>query len=151
MGDVIEFVELTPLRYGSWSCEPTPFRMNNQTYLHGTCDCGTQRPVRKAKLESGDTRSCGCKRGENVMLAAGNLPRTRPVAHYVMLIDGSNIGTRWAKDDPDTVNPWFPSVKDPPDEAKAMTRQEAEVWVLQRIKYRTLQGRRYGRMIIREL
>jgi hypothetical protein len=142
------------MSYGYW--EPTGSiekRAGYKLFLECKCCCGCVSWIRESELTTGRSKSCGCKRGELVSKADSNFSTTQPRVekYFVEMFDGSNIGTRWASGEPTDQNPWFASVMEPPPEARAMTKEEAESWKFQRIKHRLGQNRPYGTMIVRQL
>lgn len=50
-------------RFGRWLVQSVKSHGSNG-YLHCLCDCGAQRAVRVGRLESAESRSCGCLAAE---------------------------------------------------------------------------------------
>lgn len=92
-------------------------------HLECTCVCGTKKFVRKDALEQGKVVTCGQTHGGSESL---------PKHDYVKTKDNSG---RFAVGEPDELRPWGPFIN-----AREMSRQEAESWVVQRIKYRAQNG-----------
>jgi len=88
-------------------------------HLECVCVCGTKKFVRKDALEQGKVVSCGQTHGGSESV---------PKHFYVKVGDATD---RWAVGEPEERSPWGAFIN-----AREMTRQEAESWVIRRIAAR---------------
>lgn len=59
--------DLTGQRFGRLTAiEPAGYRKNNIPVWRCLCDCGNETEIRENALISGNTKSCGCLRKENL-------------------------------------------------------------------------------------
>ena len=66
-----KYIDITGQRFGSWTVlEKAPPRPGGKgAYWICECDCGAISEVQGASLRKGDSKSCGCRKGEFVSYA----------------------------------------------------------------------------------
>ena len=68
-----KFIDLTGKRFGRLTVIRRSYLNNNKTYWLCKCDCGAEKIIRRDKLRSGNTKSCGCLQKE----VMGNMRRMK--------------------------------------------------------------------------
>ena len=64
----VKLRDLTGKRFGRWTALDVAIAHDVRTYVRWrcVCDCGTTKYVAGVSLVNGDSRSCGCMRGEQI-------------------------------------------------------------------------------------
>lgn len=128
-----------PIPNTAWTATGTVVRVGTNRKVECRCTCGEVKMVLETRLKAGQTRSCGCLRGQHVQESRAASPvlcdvggTYLPPNGYAVVLEGSVRGEKWAAGSPELQDPWYVGPRESDAALRFGSRRLAREWIARR-------------------